>query len=50
MVVLDSKLIPSTTKGSAAYYYLVKEQENQKPSVLESSASFHFMSFFISGV
>ncbi|KAL9713784.1 hypothetical protein Ac2012v2_003395 [Leucoagaricus gongylophorus] len=34
--------------GSAAYYYLVKEQENQKPSVLESSASFHFMSFFIS--
>lgn len=34
--------------GSAAYHYLVKEEGNQKPPMLESSASFHFMSFFIS--
>ncbi|KXN81555.1 Serine/threonine-protein kinase sax-1 [Leucoagaricus sp. SymC.cos] len=34
--------------GSAAYHFLVKEQGNQKPPMLESTASFHFMSFFIS--
>ena len=50
MIYLNCRLILPMTKGSAAYHYLAKEQENQKPPVLESTASFHFMSFFISGV
>lgn len=34
--------------GSAAYYFLVKEQAKEQPPMLESTASFHFLSFFIS--
>jgi rhomboid-like protein len=36
--------------GSAAYYFLVKEQGNQYPPMLESTTSYHFLSFFISGM
>ncbi|KAF9447505.1 hypothetical protein P691DRAFT_671333 [Macrolepiota fuliginosa MF-IS2] len=34
--------------GSAAYYFLVKGQAEEQPPMLESTASFHFLSFFIS--
>lgn len=36
--------------GSAAYYFLVKEQVKQQPPMLESTATFHFLSFFLSGM
>lgn len=34
--------------GSAAYYFLVREQGKQQPPMLESTASFHFLAFFLS--
>ncbi|KAF7771031.1 hypothetical protein Agabi119p4_7005 [Agaricus bisporus var. burnettii] len=34
--------------GSAAYFFLVREQGKQEPPMLESTASFHFLSFFVS--
>ena len=35
--------------GSAAYYYLVKEQSKAEPQVLEATSSYHFLAFFVSG-
>ncbi len=37
------------TTGSAAYYFLVREQAKQQPPMLESTSSFHFLAFFVSG-
>jgi len=34
--------------GSAAYYYLLKEQDKASPPHLESTAAWHFLAFFIS--
>ncbi|KNZ77368.1 Presenilins-associated rhomboid-like protein, mitochondrial [Termitomyces sp. J132] len=34
--------------GSAAYLYLVKEQDKAAPAQLEVSASWHFLAFFVS--
>ncbi|TFK71379.1 hypothetical protein BDN72DRAFT_895740 [Pluteus cervinus] len=34
--------------GSAAYYYFVKEQANSSPPQLESTATWHFLAFFLS--
>ncbi|EAU90212.2 hypothetical protein CC1G_05750 [Coprinopsis cinerea okayama7 len=34
--------------GSAAYYYLMREQEKSQPPMLESTGAFHFLAFFIS--
>ncbi|GLB43363.1 putative rhomboid family protein [Lyophyllum shimeji] len=34
--------------GSAAYYYLVKEQDKAQPRQLESTAAWHFLAFFVS--
>ncbi|KAF8074693.1 hypothetical protein FPV67DRAFT_1474598 [Lyophyllum atratum] len=34
--------------GSAAYYYLVKEQDKAAPKQLESTSAWHFLAFFIS--
>ncbi|PFH51027.1 hypothetical protein AMATHDRAFT_59958 [Amanita thiersii Skay4041] len=34
--------------GSAAYHYLVKEQSRLDPPLLESTANYHFLSFFVS--
>ncbi|KAH9479680.1 Presenilins-associated rhomboid-like protein, mitochondrial [Psilocybe cubensis] len=35
--------------GSAAYYYLLREQNKAEPELLESTASYHFLAFFTSG-
>jgi hypothetical protein len=35
--------------GSAAYYYLLKEQNKFEPEQLEATSSYHFLAFFISG-
>ena len=35
--------------GSAAYYYLLREQDKTSPPQLESTAAWHFLAFFISG-
>ncbi|PPQ79671.1 hypothetical protein CVT25_003245 [Psilocybe cyanescens] len=35
--------------GSAAYYYLLREQNKAEPVILESTTSYHFLAFFISG-
>lgn len=43
----EIKLIISL--GSAAYYYLLKEQNNAEQEVLESTTSYHFLAFFLSG-
>ncbi|KIM44829.1 hypothetical protein M413DRAFT_67386 [Hebeloma cylindrosporum] len=34
--------------GSAAYHYLLREQNKAQPDVLESTTSYHFLAFFIS--
>ncbi|KAG5638563.1 hypothetical protein H0H81_011909 [Sphagnurus paluster] len=34
--------------GSAAYYYLIKEEDKAAPVQLESSAAWHFLAFFVS--
>ncbi|KAF9564290.1 hypothetical protein CPC08DRAFT_705466 [Agrocybe pediades] len=34
--------------GSAAYYYLLREQNKEEPEILESTSSYHFLGFFIS--
>ncbi|KAF8655043.1 hypothetical protein AX16_003279 [Volvariella volvacea WC 439] len=34
--------------GSAAYFYLLKEQEKFDPPMLESSTNWHFLAFFVS--
>ncbi|KAF9526093.1 hypothetical protein CPB83DRAFT_870558 [Crepidotus variabilis] len=34
--------------GSAAYYYLLKEQNKAEPEILESTTSYHFLAFFLS--
>ncbi|RDB15879.1 Presenilins-associated rhomboid-like protein, mitochondrial [Hypsizygus marmoreus] len=34
--------------GSAAYYYLLKEQDKEAPAQLESTAAWHFLAFFVS--
>ncbi|KAM6496844.1 hypothetical protein JOM56_007317 [Amanita muscaria] len=34
--------------GSAAYHYLVKEENKATPPILEASASHHFLAFFVS--
>jgi len=34
--------------GSAAYYYLIKEQAKESPPQLESTGTWHFLAFFIS--
>ncbi|KAF8624024.1 hypothetical protein AX17_007230 [Amanita inopinata Kibby_2008] len=34
--------------GSAAYHYLVKEQGKASPTMLESTAGYHFLGFFVS--
>ncbi|KAF8972677.1 hypothetical protein BDZ97DRAFT_1649500 [Flammula alnicola] len=34
--------------GSAAYYYLLREQNKAEPEVLESTSAYHFLTFFIS--
>jgi len=35
--------------GSAAYYYLLREQNKAEPQQLEATSSYHFLAFFISG-
>lgn len=35
--------------GSAAYYYLMREQTKADPPMLESTGAFHFLAFFVSG-
>lgn len=35
--------------GSAAYYYILREQDKTSPPQLESTAAWHFLAFFISG-
>ncbi|KAF8629048.1 hypothetical protein AX15_003548 [Amanita polypyramis BW_CC] len=34
--------------GSAAYYYLIREQGKAVPPTLEASANYHFLGFFVS--
>lgn len=34
--------------GSAAYYYILREQDKTSPPQLESTAAWHFLAFFIS--
>jgi rhomboid-like protein len=34
--------------GSAAYFYLMREQEKSDPKTLESTAAWHFLAFFVS--
>lgn len=34
--------------GSAAYFYLMREQEKGEPKTLESTAAWHFLAFFVS--
>jgi len=34
--------------GSAAYYYLLREQNKAEPDILESTTAYHFLAFFIS--
>ncbi|KAF5383564.1 hypothetical protein D9615_003761 [Tricholomella constricta] len=34
--------------GSAAYYYLIREENKAAPKQLESSAAWHFLAFFVS--
>ncbi|KAF8801330.1 hypothetical protein BYT27DRAFT_7198411 [Phlegmacium glaucopus] len=34
--------------GSAAYYYLLREQNKAEPQQLEATTSYHFLAFFIS--
>ncbi|KIK07798.1 hypothetical protein K443DRAFT_128905 [Laccaria amethystina LaAM-08-1] len=40
----QKKYIP----GSAAYFYLLREQGKAEPPILESTAAYHFLAFFIS--
>jgi len=35
--------------GSAAYYYLLREQNKAEPEILESTTAYHFLAFFVSG-
>lgn len=37
------------SSGSAAYYYLLREQNKAEPDILESTTAYHFLAFFISG-
>lgn len=34
--------------GSAAYFYLLREQGKAEPQMLESTAAYHFLAFFVS--
>ncbi|KAF8159829.1 hypothetical protein B0H34DRAFT_704954 [Crassisporium funariophilum] len=34
--------------GSAAYYYLLREQNKAEPAQLESTSAYHFLAFFVS--
>ncbi|KDR68010.1 hypothetical protein GALMADRAFT_231645 [Galerina marginata CBS 339.88] len=34
--------------GSAAYYYLLREQNKAEPELLESTTAYHFLAFYIS--
>jgi hypothetical protein len=36
--------------GAAAYYYLMREQNKAEPEILESTSSYHFLAFFITGM
>ncbi|TFK25573.1 hypothetical protein FA15DRAFT_668269 [Coprinopsis marcescibilis] len=33
--------------GSAAYYYLMREQAKEQPPMLESTGAYHFLAFFV---
>jgi hypothetical protein len=46
---LDSESSLMLSPGSAAYHYLLREQNKAHPDVLESTTSHHFLAFFVSG-
>jgi len=35
--------------GSAAHYYLLREQNKVEPEMLESTTGYHFLAFFVTG-
>jgi hypothetical protein len=49
-MILTLKHSDPSNLGSAAYHYLLREQTKAEPEVLESTTSYHFLAFFISGL
>jgi hypothetical protein len=47
---LMRKLWTYPYSGHAAYYYLLRGQSKAEPEMLESTTSYHFLAFFITGL